>query len=613
MERIGTRRRCGAVGVGSGAVEWRVWAPLAERVDLMLVGSGGRSRRMAKEAEGYFAHREDEIAEGQRYVYWLDDGRARPDPCSLWQPEGVDGPSAVVGTEGFHWDDAGWGGVRREDLVFYELHVGTFTWQGTFEAIIPRLGSLRELGVTALELMPVGQFPGTRNWGYDGVFMYAAQESYGGPRGLAALVEACHGAGLGVYLDVVYNHAGPEGNCLGSFGPYFTDRYKTPWGRAMNFDGAGCEGARRFVLDNVRMWLREFHIDGLRLDAVHEIYDAGEKHIVREIKEVAEAISRETGWPRHIVVESDLNDPRVLGTGGGEFGADAQWSDDFHHAVHAYLTGEKRGYYGGYGTAEQVARVMEKPFLHVGERTDSEKGGGEASGDRFVVFIQNHDQVGNRATGERLGALLCNWAKQRLAGSLMLLSAHLPLIFMGEEYGEASPFPFFCSFRDDGLVKAVREGRAREAEAFGYTETVADPQSEAIFESAKLRWSWSDGTKEAGLRRMYRDLLEARRKWPGMRDFAHRRARLAGEAGDEGVIEMLRGGMRVYFNLGGEAVRMEDVGDGEMLLFSSEGSQYGGGREEWDRVGELGAYEAAVIGPGEWKRYTGVSGSAGWF
>ncbi len=599
-------RRCGAAATPDGSLLWRVWAPKARHVELVLIDGGRRLVSMEPEGDGYFRHAEAGVPDGQRYAYRLDDGPERPDPCSLWQPDGVHGPSAVVRTERFAWSDAGWRGVRREDLVFYELHVGSFTPAGTFEAIIPRLADLRELGVTAVELMPVGQFPGGRNWGYDGVHPYAAQNSYGGPHGLWRLVDACHGAGLAVFLDVVYNHLGPEGNYLGEFGPYFTDHYRTPWGSAVNFDGAGSDAVRDHVIDNARMWLEEFHIDGLRLDAVHAIYDLGARHILRGIKEAADGAARRRGWPAEVVAESDLNDPRLLWPPErGGCGLDAQWADDFHHAVHAYLTGERRGYYRDYGAARQLARAMESPYLFAGDYSAfrGRKHGAPAdglAGDRFVVCLHNHDQVGNRARGERLSELLGRPDKRRLAVSLLLLSPYLPLLFMGEEYGEEAPFPFFCSFGDAALVEAVRQGRRREFAEFAESGIVPDPHGEATFAAARLSFQWPEGTPHAALRRLYRDLLAARREWPALRDFTRRRARLLPDAESGPVLELVRGeagrgGVRALFNLGDHPQTLPGDVSGAGPRFSSESPQYGGGRGERGRPESLLPYECLVF------------------
>jgi maltooligosyltrehalose trehalohydrolase len=599
------QRRFGATAT-EGGVRWRVWAPKAERVELVL-GDEGQQVGMEEKEEGIFSVKVERVGEGVRYGYSLDGGAVRADPYSLWQPEGSAGPSAVVFPERFVWTDGAWKGVRRELLVFYELHVGTFTNEGNFEAVIPRLASLRELGVTAIELMPVGQFSGARNWGYDGVLPFAAQNSYGGPRGLQKLVDAAHEAGLAIFLDVVYNHFGPEDNHLEEFGPYLTDRYQTPWGKAVNFDGAGSDRVREFVLDNARMWLREFHFDGLRLDAVHAFYDLGARHILQEISGVAEAVGEEQGRETHVVAESDLNDPRVLrAADAGGHGMNAQWSDDFHHAVHACLTGETRGYYRDYGERRQVARVMVEPFLYAGEfsKHRGRRHGAKAvgiSGDHFVVCVQNHDQVGNRARGERLGVLLNDPAKARLAACLLLFAPHLPLLFMGEEYGEERPFPFFCSFRGEALIQAVREGRKREFAEFVGEGEVPVPDAEGTFEAARLSWSWPEGSRVAGMRRLYGDLLRARREWAGLHDFEHRTSRLWPDTEQGPVLELARGvgpvAVRAFFNLSGDV--QELPGHEGMVWFSSELARYGGERGSLREVKNLRGFECVTFRQGD--------------
>ncbi len=608
-------RRCGARAQPDGSVSWRVWAPKARQVELVLIG-GDRKQVLPMEAEerGYFHLTRADVPEGQRYAYRLDNGPERPDPASLWQPEGVHGPSAVVRPERFAWTDRDWKGLPLDALVFYELHVGTFTPEGTFDAIIPRLEALRELGITAVEIMPVAQFPGTRNWGYDGVFPYAVQDSYGGVRGLQRLVDACHTRGLAVFLDVVYNHLGPEGNYLNEFGPYFTNHYHTPWGSAVNYDGAGSDPVREYVLDNARMWIEEFHIDGLRLDAIHAIYDFSPRHILRAIKETVDKVARRLGRTVQVIAESDLNDVRLLlPPERGGYGLDGQWSDDFHHAVHAYLTGERHGYYADYGLAEHLAKVLVDPFLLAGEYSPYRDRTHGASterlpGDRFVVHIQNHDQVGNRARGDRLSNLLPDSA-QRLAACLMLLSPHLPLLFMGEEYGEDHPFQFFCSFGDAPLVQAVREGRRREFAAFSWQGEVPDPQAESTFATSRLSWSWPEGTPRAGLRRLYADLLAARREWPALSNFRDRTARLL-PGKPANVLELVRGGqgaqpgktLQIYFNLTDrlQTVPHDMIGE---RLFSSEAKAYAGNRREGSRQGELLPFECVVFGPPGWRKY----------
>ncbi|MBK9307933.1 MAG: malto-oligosyltrehalose trehalohydrolase [Nitrospira sp.] len=598
---------CGAVSQVDGRILWRVWAPNAKRVDLeLLEGDGWKTYIMTREERGYFSCEKGEIHSGQRYVYHLNSGPPRPDPASRWQPDGVNLPSAVLRLDEFQWTDAGWGGIPREDLVFYELHVGTFTPEGTFDAVIPRLASLRDLGVTAIEIMPVAQFSGTRNWGYDGVHPYAPQHSYGGPHGFHRLVDACHRHGLAVFLDVVYNHIGPEGAYLSEFGPYFTERYQTPWGAGVNYDDRGSDPVREFVCDNVRMWIRDYHIDGLRLDAVHAIYDLGARHILRDIKDAAESASKARGHIAHIVAESDLNDIRLLlSPDRGGYGVDAQWSDDFHHAIHTCLTGEEHGYYADYGQPSQIVKALTDTFVLDGGYSRSRDrchGAVNAglSGDRFVICIQNHDQIGNRASGDRLSTLLSPTAR-RLAASMLLLAPHLPLLFMGEEYGEPHPFPFFCSFNDPVLIESVRLGRRREFEAFHRDGAdVPDPQAESTFEVSRLTWSWESDPHQSGLRTLYQDLLRARREWPALHNYVHRTARLLPVANP--VLELIRGdlsadpqqSLRALFNLTREEQLIPDESRGG-LRWSSEAERYHGARAVPSSDHTLLPYECLVF------------------
>lgn len=642
--RAGSSRElttCGAVMLEDGTTQWRVWAPNAETVQLVLVEDDGHSSEFPMERQwfGHFVQQLDGTFAGQRYGFRLNDGPLRPDPASRWQPDGVHRPSAIFCPEHFFWTDQAWRGVPRDELVIYELHVGTFTPEGTFDAIIPRLESLRELGITAIELMPVAQFPGDRDWGYDGVHPFAVQNSYGGPQGLQNLINACHQAGLAVLLDVVYNHLGPEGNYLGEFGPYFTDRYHTPWGAAINFDQPGCDGVRALVLENVRYWVRDFHVDGLRLDAVHAIFDSSPHHILLAIKEAANDEANRRGWPAHMIAESNQNDVRLIDpseagcgwldaweTNGGAITApnisggyalDAVWSDDFHHTVHTLLTGERQGYYVDFGHPEQLVKALNQTFVydgcysvHRGCRCGTEVG--HRSGDHFVVSIQNHDQVGNRAWGDRFGTLLSP-AQQRLAAGLLLLSPHIPLLFMGEEYGETRLFPFFSSFGDPALADAVRKGRREEFAKFGWGEDIPDPQAVLTFEFAKLSWSWVEGTPEAGLRRLYRDLLRARRNWPALRDFHRRRAELLPGRNAPGVLRFVRGGHRpdekdvlvAYFNLDKDTQPLPDTGETDccasMCLLSSENRNYGGSRTPACLLDTLLPFEFQVYGPCAWE------------
>jgi maltooligosyltrehalose trehalohydrolase len=604
--------RCGAFAETDGSCCWRVWAPHAERVDLVLTGSGGaRIWRMTSEPLGYFSHLENDVPEGQEYAYRLDGGPSRPDPASLWQPRGVHFPSAVLYPERFRWTDAGWKPPSRQDLVMYELHVGRFTTQGTFDAIIPRLDSLVNLGVTAIEIMPVAQFPGDRNWGYDGVHLYAPQNTYGGPHALQRLVDACHARGLAVLLDVVYNHFGPEGNYAHEFGPYCSDRYRTSWGPAFNYDGPGSDPVRQFVLDNVRLWIEEYHIDGLRLDAVHAIYDRRPRHILQEIKEAADEAAARRAATAYVIAESLLNDVRmVLPPERGGYGLDAEWDDDFHQVLHAYVTGERQNKYVDFGPIELIPRVLEQTFVLNGgySRYRGRRWGapvGDLPGARFVVSVQDHDHIGNRARGERLAALLPPPA-QRLCASLMLLAPYLPLLFMGEEYGEENPFLFFCSFFDPRLIDDVRRGRRRD---YALEGDVPDPQAESTFAACRLSWSWPEGTARAGLRRLYQDLLGARRHWPTLQDFRHRRARLLPASGPPAVVELIRGDrgaggvLRAYFNLSGDVQPLGSRrGASDVLLFDSEAACYHGRRGGSDLGGQLLPHQCVAFGPAHWPR-----------
>jgi maltooligosyltrehalose trehalohydrolase len=610
---------CGALPGPCDSIAWRVWAPRARQVELLLADglskeAGSRKIAMEPEARGHFVYREENIAEGQRYSFSIDGGAARPDPASRSQPDGVHRPSAVIRLDRFDWSEGRWKGLPRSELVIYELHVGTFTPEGTFDSLIGRLVELRDLGVTAIELMPVSQFPGGRSWGYDLAHPFAVQNTYGGPRGLQRLVAACHRVGLAVILDVVYNHFGPEGTYVGDFGPYFTDRYNTPWGRAINFDDAGCDEVRAFVLDNVRMWIRDFRVDGLRVDAVHAVYDFGTRHILREIKEAADAEALRLGRPVHVIAESDLNDARLLNPPEfGGYGLDAQWNDDFHHAVHAFLTGERTNYYADFGRPEQIVKAINHSFVYDGIYSPfrgRRHGGpaGDHSGDRFVVAIQNHDQIGNRPRGDRLGTIL-EPGQQRLAAGLLLLVPAIPLIFMGEEYDETRPFPYFCSFEDPQIADAARRGRRREFAYEGNEDEVPDPQARETFESAKLSWSWK-GSRQAGLRNLYQTLLAMRRRWLPLAKSTQHRASLV-ESGDSAAM-LLRldrtistedgdAHLVAFFNIESRPQRLPESErvDGTFLL-RSEDSQFGGARRDDDAQDLLLPFEFWVVGPGRW-------------
>ena len=514
----------GARPLGDGSTVFRVWAPRAERLEVKVLCEGARTFPLEEVGGGVFEARVEGVAAGADYFYVVN-GDERPDPVSRSQPAGVHGPSRVVEPEEFGWTDGGWRGLALKDYVVYELHAGAFTPEGTFEAIIPKLAHLKSLGVTAVELMPVAEFPGARNWGYDGAHLYAPQSTYGGPDGLKRLIDACHREGLAFILDVVYNHLGPEGNYAGEYMPLYSEAHKSPWGAGLNFDGEGSEGVRRYFIENALYWLTEYHVDALRLDAVHAIVDTSEKHLLEQLAEEFHARARALGRRAHLIAESDLNDVRVLKPSDeGGYGIDAQWSDDFHHSLHAILTGADRGYFQDFGRVEDLAKSISEGFVYCGQPsrfrgrchgTDS----AERPGEQFVVCVQNHDQIANGYWGDRLSRLV-EPARQRLAASILLCGApNVPMLFMGEEWGERAPFLYFTSHTDPELGRAVRKGRMEEYDAFvrgeGETESTlggfADPQSEKTFVRSKLDWECLSKQPHAGLLALYRDLLALRR------------------------------------------------------------------------------------------------------
>jgi len=471
---------------------------------------------MTAEGDGYFSARVEGLGVGDRYFYLLEDNKERPDPVSRYLPEGVHGPTQIVSADAFDWTDARWKGVALEDLIIYELHTGTFSPSGDFKGITQKLPYLKNLGVNCIELMPVNQFPGKYNWGYDGVNLYAIQNTYGNPQQLKQLVDACHHQGIAVCMDVVYNHFGPEGNYLHDFGPYFTGKYNTPWGDAFNYDDVGSDAVRRYVIDNVRYWVEEYHVDVLRLDAIHGIFDFGARHILRELKEAGSRLAAFHGRELIVIAESDLNDPRVVNsTKQGGYALDAQWSDDFHHSLHVALTREQRGYYSDYNGLDDLAKALKETFVYDGRYSASrQRQHGESArkldGKRFVISIQNHDQVGNRPQGDRLSASI-SFETEKLAAVLTLLSPYIPMLWMGQEYGEKAPFYYFVDHSDKELVEAVRAGRRREFEGFKW-DGIADPKSPSTYEHSKLCWDLYKKGKYAMLFSLYKKLVSLRKK-----------------------------------------------------------------------------------------------------
>ena len=479
----------GAVPVDAESTRFTVWAPRAQRVAVSLAGTD-RTVELSPLGAGYHGARVNGCGAGTRYGYLLDGEGPRADPASRSQPDGVHGPSEVVDLGAHRWGD---GAHRARPLwqqVISEVHIGSLTEAGTFDAAIAVLDELAAVGVSAVELMPVAQFPGRRNWGYDGVFPFAVQNSYGGPAGLQRFVDACHGRGLDVILDVVYNHLGPEGNVFDSYGPYLTDVYRTPWGPAVNFDRAFSDDVRAYFVQNACQWLSDYHVDGLRLDAVHEIVDRSARPFLAQLSDAVEELEERGGRRGFLIAESADNDPRVVRpAAAGGLGMDGQWNDDFHHALHAAITGDRTGYYRDFGTVDDIARAMDQGFVYQGEHSDFRGRNHGAPSidiapDRFVLFTQNHDQIGNRPRGDRLVSLVSPEQAQ-LATALLLLAPGVPLLFMGEEYGEPAPFPYFIDHGDQELTEAVRTGRAREFAELGSPEEMLDPADEATFVAAR--------------------------------------------------------------------------------------------------------------------------------
>ena len=556
--------------------EVEVWAPAAAGVEIDVEG---RRTRLEACERGY--HRgAAELAHGTRYGFRLDGGDLLPDPRSPWQPEGVHAASAWVDHDRFRWRDGGWRPGRLRDQVFYEVHAGTFAPEATFAGVEARLDHLVELGVTAVELMPVAEFPGGRGWGYDGVDLYAPHHAYGGPEGLKALVDGCHRRGLAIVLDVVYNHTGAEGDYLERYGPYVTRAYSNAWGSAFNYDGRGSGEVRRFVVENALMWLRDYHLDGLRLDAVHAIHDRSAVHILEAIADAVRGLESQLGRTFWVIAESDLNDPRLVShPSAGGYGLDSQWSDDFHHALHAVLTGERQGYYRDFGRLADLAKALRQAYVFDGRYSEHrERPHGRPlpplAGERFHAYLQNHDQVGNRALGERSSQLLSAGLLE-CGAAIVLTSPFVPMLFQGEEWAASTPFQFFCEHLDPGIAKATSEGRVREFAAFGWDPArVPDPQDPATYERSRLDWSELDRPPHSEVLAWHRELLELRRRLPGLRDGRLEHLDVAFSE-EERWLVVRRPGVTVLVNLGPEVRGLEAAG--EVLAASSAGLRREGG------------------------------------
>ena len=553
---------------------FEVWAPLAHSVAVQI---GNKSHPMEKSEGDWWRTAVENAHPGTDYSFIVDNGTAVPDPRSPWQPQGVTGSSRLVDHSSFSWTDGHWQARPLSSAIIYELHVGTFTPEGTFKSTVARLDYLVSLGITHIELMPLNEFSGPWGWGYDGVDLYAPQHTYGTPDDLKTLVNACHSKGLAVLLDVVYNHFGPAGNYLGNFGPYLTEAYKTPWGAAVNLDHQGSQEVRRFFIDNALMWLGDYHFDGLRLDAVHAFMDRSAVHFLEQLSCEVDALAAQSGRHLVLIAESDLNDPRIVRSREAHgYGINAHWNDEFHHALHSVLTGEQNGYYEDFGLLQHLAKSLKRAYVYDGNYSvHRERPHGrpiaDLPGSRFVVFAQNHDQIGNRAQGERLSNLV-SVGRQKIAAALVLTSPFVPMLFQGEEFGASSPFLYF-SQHDPELGKKVSEGRKNEFAAFGWNpDEVPDPQERSTFERSKLRWTELTDEPHAALLDWHKKLIALRRSTGALTDS---RLHVLQVKFDERAkwLVLNRDGIQVVCNLGPDRQAVPISGSGKHVLPSEEGCQ----------------------------------------
>ncbi|WP_114780617.1 malto-oligosyltrehalose trehalohydrolase [Botryobacter ruber] len=516
---MGIIRDIGSYYTQEKGTSFTVWAPTAAQVEAVITSPKKQIIPLQREAFGYWTGLAEDAKPSTKYFFRLNGKTKRPDPASRSQPDGVHEASEVIDQAAYDWQDSAWKGIPLEEYIIYELHAGTFSEEENFEGVIRKLPELKDLGITAIEIMPVAQFPGSRNWGYDGVYPFAVQNSYGGPEGLKKLVDACHREGLAVILDVVYNHMGPEGNYLKDFGPYFTHKYNTPWGDALNFDDADSDHVRNFFLQNALMWLRDYHIDALRLDAVHAILDMGAKHFLQELQEHVTQLGEQQNREYILIAETDMNNVRLLNPiEQGGYGLAAQWADGYHHAIHTLVTGERDGYYEDYGEPEHLVKALKHTYVYNGIYSVHRRRtvGNDATAipaKHFVVCSQNHDQVGNRMMGERLTQLI-SFEQLKVVAGLILLSPYTPMLFMGEEYGEQHPFLYFVSHTDKHLSKLVTEGRRKEFAAFAWKGEAPDPAAEATFEQSKLQHSYHQHEQQNKLREFYKKLIQFRKTAP---------------------------------------------------------------------------------------------------
>jgi maltooligosyltrehalose trehalohydrolase len=554
----------------------RVWAPNAQR---MTVQIGQRRLEMEKEGEearGWWRVSAPEIVAGADYAFFIDQGeRPLPDPRSRFQPHGVHRASRIVDDRASTWSDQLFSPTPLSQAIIYEIHIGTFTPDGTFDSAIERLDHLVELGVTHVELMPVAEFSGSRGWGYDGVDLFAPHHAYGGPDGLKQLVNACHAKGIAVILDVVYNHFGPSGNYLPRFGPYLTNRYETPWGSAVNLDGRGSDEVRRFFCDNAIAWMRDYHIDGLRLDAVHAIMDMSPRHFLEQLAEETAEFARRSKRRLVLIAEDDLNDPRVVTSPDrGGYGLDAQWDEDFHHCLHAVLTGESTGYYSDFGKLAQLAKTLQDAFAYDGQYSayrDRHHGkpAKGLSGHNFVGCLQNHDQIGNRPKGDRISHLT-SLARVKIGAALVILGPLIPMLFQGEEWAASTPFQYFTDHQEPELSRAVREGRRKEFAALGWKpEDIPDPQDLATFQRSKLDWTETTREPHKSTLEWFKGLIRLRASTPELRDGNFRSVEVSYDE-DLRWFLMNRGPVTLAINLGQRKFRVSipDRGSTQLVMAS---------------------------------------------
>ena len=553
---------------------FEVWAPRARTLEVKI---GSKKFPLAQKQRGWWAAEVEEAGPGTDYGFVIDGLEPPlPDPRSQWQPNSVHGESRVVDHTAFAWSDGGWQAPPLSSALIYELHLGTFTPEGTLKAAESHLDYLKDLGVTHVELMPIANFPGKRGWGYDGVDLYAPYNAYGDPGDLKHFVDACHGKGLAVVLDVVYNHLGPVGNYLEKFGPYFTASHSTPWGGAVNFEEAGATEVRHYLVDNALMWLRDYHMDGLRLDAVHAFNDRSAIHFLEQLTGEVRRLEAAMGKHFYLIAESDLNDPRIVkAEEAGGYGLDAQWSDDFHHALFAVISGERAGYYADFGSLAQLAKSLHCVFVYDGNYSEyRQRNHGRQvvglSGHRFIGFVQNHDQVGNRAQGERLSHE-AGVGRAKIAAALVLTAPFVPMLFQGEEFGASAPFLYFTDYDDPELGRMISEGRKKEFEAFGWSpDQIPDPQDEQTFNQSRLNWAELAEPPHASLLQWHKDLINLRRSRSELSDGNLNAVQVRFDEEAQWLV-LERGSLRVACNLGQAPVDVE-VGSGARLLLASDDS-----------------------------------------